>query len=254
MAGLFAPSARSAGTVPNLKLSPTTPSSLQRTAGNAASSTTGAGGTPVSKTPSKRLSMLPGAGASSSAFPDSSLSLKRVIGCSTNAFDSHPPSRSFAYTAGAAAVVVTLDEELQVTQRFFRARPNAPTLALAAATPRDEGRIRAAASLREAGIGYSPSPIAADDSPGGKTWSARERIKAATSLSFSPDGKWLAVGETGYNPRVLIFSMSRDVPSDVPVAAMAEHTFGVRGVAFSPDSKFLASIGTANEYAFPPTS
>jgi WD40 repeat protein len=58
----------------------------------------------------------------------------------------------------------------------------------------------------------------------------------------------LAVGETGYNPRVLIFSMSKDVPSDVPVAAMSEHTFGVRDVAFSPDSKYLASIGTANEY------
>jgi hypothetical protein len=238
MAGLFTPTSRSTGAIPNLKLTPTnSPAFSQRGA----------------KSPAKRQFST----STSSAFPDSSLSLKRVIGCSTNAFDNHPPSRSFAYTAGAAAVVVTLDDDLHVTQRFFRARPNAPTLTTAAvgahhtpSTPQNESRVRAAASLREAGIGYSPSPAAStfgDDSPGGKTWTARERIKAATCLSFSPDGKWLAVGETGYNPRVLIFSMSKDVPSDVPVAAMSEHTFGVRDIAFSPDSKYLASIGTANE-------
>ncbi|KAF8252289.1 WD40 repeat-like protein [Wilcoxina mikolae CBS 423.85] len=238
MAGLFTPTSRSTGAIPNLKLTPTnSPAFSQRGA----------------KSPAKRQFST----STSSAFPDSCLSLKRVIGCSTNAFDSHPPSRSFAYTAGAAAVVVTLDDDLHVTQRFFRARPNAPTLTTAAvgaqytpSTPQNESRVRAAASLREAGIGYSPSPASStfgDDSPGGKTWTARERIKAATCLSFSPDGKWLAVGETGYNPRVLIFSMSKDVPSDVPVAAMSEHTFGVRDVAFSPDSKYLASIGTAND-------
>ncbi|CCX06588.1 WD40-repeat-containing domain protein [Pyronema domesticum] len=237
MAGLFTPTSRSTGNIPNLKLTPT------NTPGFASSRTT--------KSPGRgRFSA-----CSSSVFPDATLSLKRVIGCSTNAFDSHPPSRSFAYTAGAAAVVVTLDDDLNVTQRFFRARPNAPTLSTAAvgaqytpSTPNNESRVRAAASLREAGIGYTPSTsIASDDSAGGKTWTARERIKAATCLSFSPDGKWLAVGETGYNPRVLIFSMSKDVPSDMPVAAMSEHTFGVRDVSFSPDSKFLASIGTAND-------
>lgn len=53
--------------------------------------------------------------------------------------------------------------------------------------------------------------------------------------------------QTGYNPRVLIFSMSRDVPSDMPIAVMSEHTFGVRDVAFSPCSRYLASIGTMNE-------
>ncbi|KAI5800021.1 WD40-repeat-containing domain protein [Geopyxis carbonaria] len=244
MAGLFTPTSRSAGGIPNLKLTPTNSPVFYSVRGT--------------KSPGKRqFSATPG--STSTAFADCTLSLKRVIGCSTTAFDSHPSSRSFAYTAGAAAVVVTLDDELEVSQRFFRARPNAPTLAVAAAgvssytsytpsTPQNSAQTRAAASLREAGIGHSPSPgFAGDDSSGTKTWTARERIKAATCLSFSPDGKWLAVGETGYNPRVLIFSMSKDVPSDVPVAAMSEHTFGVRDVAFSPDSKYLASIGTAND-------
>lgn len=245
MAGLFTPTSRSSGGVPNLKITSNnnSPIAYSNRAGN--------------RSPGKRHSLLPSNGTSSSAFADCTLSLKRVIGCSTTAFDSHAPSRSFAYTAGAAAVVASLDDDLEVSQRFFRARPNAPTLTVAAGAPyspgtpqhsAQESRNRAAASLRDAGIGYSPSYGGGEDSgSGGKTWTARERIKAATCLSFSPDGKWLAVGETGYNPRVLIFSMSKDVPSDVPVAAMSEHTFGVRDVAFSPDSKYLASIGTANE-------
>lgn len=250
MAGLFTPTSRSTGTggIPNLKLTPThspgaaTPGGLVPAGFPAQRS---------ARTPARRQFST----CTSTTFPDSCLSLKRVIGCSTNAFDSHPASRSFAYTAGAAAVVVTLDDHLAVAQRFFRARPNAPTLTSAAvgahhapsSAPQNESRVRAAASLREAGIGYSPAQADDAAAAAARTWTARERIKAATCLSFSPDGRWLAVGETGYNPRVLIFSMSRDVPSDVPVAAMSEHTFGVRDVAFSPDSRYLASIGTANE-------
>lgn len=235
MAGLFTPNSRPNGAIPNVKLTPSSSSPSQ-----------------TFRTPQKSQNRR------SSPGTDRNISLQRVIGCSTTAFDAHPPSRSFAYTAGAAAVVTSLDDELNISQRFFRARPNALTLTSAAAgagytpstpqTTAQENRTRAAASLREAGIGYSPGHTYSEDSSlGSKTWTARERIKAATCLSFSPDGKWLAVGETGYNPRVLIFSMSKEVPSDVPVAAMAEHTFGVRDVAFSPDSKYLASIGTANE-------
>lgn len=249
MAGVSTPTSRSS-TGGSVKLTPNSSPGFFSRAG-----ASGNGSNSLSlKAPTKRQF----SASTSSTFPDSSLSLRRVIGCSTNAFDSHHPTRSFAYTAGAAAVVVTLDDDLHVTQRFFRARPNAPTLTSAAAgahltpssTPQSESRVRAAAFLREAGIGYTPSSAAStfgDESPNGRTWTARERIKAATCLSFSPDGKWLAVGETGYNPRVLIFSMSKDVQSDVPVAAMSEHTFGVRDVAFSPDSKYLASIGTAND-------
>lgn len=56
--------------------------------------------------------------------------------------------------------------------------------------------------------------------------------------------------QTGYSPRILIFSTAKDASCDNPVAAMAEHTFGVRKVAFSPDSRYLASIGTINECVY----
>lgn len=45
---------------------------------------------------------------------------------------------------------------------------------------------------------------------------------------------------------MLIFSL-QDNSSDIPVAILNEHTYGVRAVAFSADGKFLASIGHPND-------
>ncbi|KAJ4297902.1 hypothetical protein N0V90_005801 [Kalmusia sp. IMI 367209] len=191
---------------------------------------------------------------------DVSLTLRQVIGTTTssaNAFDTLSSARSFAFCAGAAAVLATVDDEHHVSQRFFRARPTTNPINPSASiyggpsTPtQNESRNRTAASLREAGIGASPLASPANDwsdSPGGKSWSARERIKAATCVSFSPDAKFLAVGETGYKPRVLIFSTAADAPSDTPLTALSDHTFGVKCLAFSPDSQYLASLGTSND-------
>lgn len=140
---------------------------------------------------------------------DTGLFLKRVIGCSTGAFDSHPASRSFAYTAGAAAVVVQLDDNLQVTQRFFRARPNVTTWSAASSQINSlqsiaflESRNRLSLTLKDLGVSQSGNilPSSLEESSSSKTWTARERVKAATCVSFSPDGKWLAVGEVRFLP------------------------------------------------------
>jgi hypothetical protein len=140
---------------------------------------------------------------------DISLALRQVVGSTAstaNAFDSLPSGRSFAYTAGAAAVIATVEEDHHVTQRFYRARPT--TNPINASTPiyggpstptQNESRNRTAASLRDAGFG--PSPLASPaiqewaDSPSNRAWTMKEKIKAATCVSFSPDGKYLAVGE-----------------------------------------------------------
>ncbi|EOD52459.1 putative wd repeat protein [Neofusicoccum parvum UCRNP2] len=54
------------------------------------------------------------------------LSLRQVVGStisSAHAFDSLSDERQIAFTAGAAAVVATIDNDHKITQRFFRAHP-----------------------------------------------------------------------------------------------------------------------------------
>ncbi|KAK2593356.1 hypothetical protein QQS21_008931 [Conoideocrella luteorostrata] len=186
---------------------------------------------------------------------ESRLSLRRVVGTtcrSPTGFDT--VNSSFAYIAGGAVVVVDVEDHLY-SQRFYRARPtavpvysvssshNTPSTPIATTPKANDSRNRVAPNYRD-----SPySPVEWADSPSGsKTWTSRERIKAATCLALSPDGRYLAVGETGYAPRVLIFSLL-DASSDTPLVSISEHAFGVTAVAWSADSRYLASLGTAND-------
>ncbi|EAA34294.1 hypothetical protein GE21DRAFT_3132 [Neurospora crassa] len=204
--------------------------------------------TPASSPFVTRTSRSPGP-QRSRAINETCLSLRRVIGttCSSpTGFDS--VHSSFAYIAGGAVVVVDVSGE-HYSQRFYRARPSAvPVFALspvshttaanANPTPKaNDSRNRTTASQRE--LAYQT----ADSS---QTWTSRERIKAATCLGLSRDGRYLAVGETGYAPRVLIFNL-QDASSDTPLVSISEHAFGVKAVTWSPDTKFLASLGAAND-------
>jgi hypothetical protein len=119
------------------------------------------------------------------------LQLRHVIGTTTSsstAFDCLPSSRLFAHTAGACAVLaeVKATDGLTVKQRFYRARP-APT-----GTTRDGGatptpgdpRHRALGYVREQSVGGSPLASSRDwsDSPAGRSTTAKDRVKAATSV------------------------------------------------------------------------
>ena len=108
---------------------------------------------------------------------------------------------------------MNVDDGSKYSQRFFRARPTAIPLTAAAATAAtasfspstptntaNDGRNRTVSSLRDSvAPSFSPAtPYAGlewGDSPTSKTWTSRERIKAATCLSISQDGRFLAVGE-----------------------------------------------------------
>ncbi|KAK0674750.1 WD40-repeat-containing domain protein [Cercophora samala] len=217
----------------------------------------------MASTPSNRLKLTPNNSPFLSrpsrspirprGFCEPGLSLRRVIGttCSSpTGFDT--VHSSFAYIAGGAVVVVDVSGE-HYSQRFYRARPSAvPVFSVSPvsnssstpnSTPKaNDSRNRAAPSPREGSYGGSDWL----DAPSSKTWTSRERIKAATCLALSRDGRYLAVGETGYAPRVLIFNL-QDVSSDTPLVSISEHTFGVNAVAWSPDTKFLASLGAAND-------
>ncbi|OAA67196.1 WD repeat protein [Niveomyces insectorum RCEF 264] len=192
--------------------------------------------------------------ASSTVAPR--LSLKRVVGstcCAPTGFDT--VGSSFAYIAGGAVVVVDV-HSAGYRQRFYRARPSAvPVYSVSPvphgpstpnSTPKandSRNRSAAAGGHRESAFGV---PDWVDSPTSGKTWTQRERIKSATCLSLSRNGRFLAVGETGYAPRVLIFSLD-DTSSDIPLVSISEHSFGVTAVAWSADSRYLASLGTAND-------
>ena len=189
---------------------------------------------------------------------EAGLRLEKIIGTTTasvNGFDCLREKRQFAYCAGSAAVVATVEDDLNVAQRFFRARPTAGNSlrdggSAFPSTPAPiEARSRAFGHVRDHIIGGSPLGASSrdwPDSPSGKTTTAKDRVKAATSVALSPNGKWVAVGETGYKPRVLLFSNGSD-SSESPVCAISEHTFGVQALSFGPDSKYLASLGTVND-------
>lgn len=64
----------------------------------------------------------------------------------------------------------------------------------------NDSRNRSVGGFRDAVNFFAPSTpnhVRQDwsDSPSSKTWTSRERIKAATCLSLSRDGRFLAVGE-----------------------------------------------------------
>ena len=52
--------------------------------------------------------------------------------------------------------------------------------------------------------------------------------------------------QTGHIPRVLFFSTTSD-KTESPYAALSEHTYGIRCLSFSPDSRFICSIGEVHD-------
>lgn len=221
----------------NLRSRVTTPAS-SRTPGNA-------------NTPSNKF--LP---ATSSRTQPSQLSLQldHVIGTTTknpSGLSSCPDASTFAYCAGSVAVLVHVDHSDVVSHRYYRARPaaisiNPSTSYYTTPTSTPTRKRPALITPRKELDAITPvRTISEDDNA--KTWTARERIKSIKCVSLSPNGKFLAIGETGYNPRVLLFSTSKDASCELPLSIIADHTWGVKCVAFSPDSRFLATLGEAND-------
>ncbi|XP_022672151.1 WD repeat-containing protein 62-like isoform X4 [Varroa destructor] len=67
--------------------------------------------------------------------------------------------------------------------------------------------------------------------------------KTITSLAFSWDGKFLATGECGHQPQLRIW----DVERRQQLAEFPGHKYGINCVAFSPNLKYVVSVGSQHD-------
>lgn len=211
------------------------------------------------------------------------LSVKRIIGTTAT---SHANfclvGNAIAYTAGAGAVVANLDPQKNdiTAQRFLCTSsrkvqsiqassssnlwlPEPPSSHNTTSSPsRDSnGYLLPSVLPNTTGSGtfivpgvnsfqddssqsshQSPSrPPAVSSTP-----SAKDKIKTTSAVTLSSDGTLCAVGETGHQPKVFVYSLAPDA-SSIPLAILSEHRFGVKLLAFSPCGKYLASLGNTND-------
>eukprot|EP01135_Chromosphaera_perkinsii_P004659 Nk52_evm8s293 gene=Nk52_evmTU8s293 len=66
--------------------------------------------------------------------------------------------------------------------------------------------------------------------------------KAIISVVFSLDGEYLAGGESGHQPSILVWNKSGKLVSE-----LSGHKYGVQAVCFSPNGKYLVSVGTKHD-------
>lgn len=130
---------------------------------------------------------------------------------------------SIAYVASGGVVVCQTENGRFVNQRFFVANAT------------DEAGKDA--------YGFTRGPPAVyGDTESESPLKVRDKAKALSCVALSPNGKVLAVGELGYLPRILLYSLAPDSLGG-PFAVIYEHKFGVEHLAFSPDSRLLCSLG-----------
>lgn len=70
-------------------------------------------------------------------------------------------------------------------------------------------------------------------------------LNSITSVAYSPDGKYLAVGEKGKDPLVNVWDMSSDAPK--LVRSINQHRFGVATLAFSASGSQLVTCGVQHD-------
>ncbi|ORY08103.1 WD40 repeat-like protein [Basidiobolus meristosporus CBS 931.73] len=142
--------------------------------------------------------------------------LEHVLGLTTTKnsnFAVHPSQDIVAYAAGCAVVLYNYRKNKQL--HFLQVDPDAVSIAQESSTSESTG-------------GQAQSKMALMNSP-----------KAISCLTFSPDGSHLAVGETGFQPRVLVW----DWRNDTLISELKGHKYGILNLAFSPNGKILVSVG-----------
>lgn len=195
---------------------------------------------------------------------DSKLSIERIYGTSSNNQLNFAKSTNLvAYIASGGVVVAPIDKStgtLQSNQRFFCAYnaknqssnqtgANSYLNLFQNQQPSEEKdqygnpKLQSTITINNStDINTQMNDLSLSSSPPKQA----QKIKTITCIAISPDEKLLAVGETGSQPRILIFSLAPD-SNDHPILSLSEHNFGILAVGFSPDSKYLLSVGVNHD-------
>ncbi|KAJ9083447.1 hypothetical protein DSO57_1034626 [Entomophthora muscae] len=161
------------------------------------------------------------------------LQLERVLGFTATrntGLSLHPSKDILVYTAGCTAVF--FDWKKKVQGPFLLASPTTVSSDLCSSITSSP-----TSTLGPNSVSNAATSLASQNSI-----SVRSGIiapKAIVSTAFSPDGKYLAVGEAGRLPRVLVW----DLEQGKYISELKGHKFGVLALAFSPDLKHLVSLG-----------
>lgn len=196
---------------------------------------------------------------SKNSLDDAGLYLQQVIGTtsiSSNGFAYLESARCFAFLAGAGAVLASVDDDLRITQRFYRAKsslnsakPTTPFYEPPTLPGAPQPLRRGPSFSKREGLGGLPSfgPSAADlvDSPGNRTSSLKERTKAASCVCLSPNGKILALGEVSKLIAIAtseLISMRRQVTNQKSFSSLPHEAHHLR-TSWLPSQNILLEFG-----------
>ncbi|CAH6722490.1 hypothetical protein CLIB1444_09S04720 [[Candida] jaroonii] len=162
-----------------------------------------------------------------------------------------------AYTASGGVVVSSIKEGKVGSQRFFVASTSNSGIN---STPTRNNFIEEENKKDEYGYYRSSNPLVVNGTSAAmnnidvesiSTTSLspskiKDKVRSISCVTLSPNKKLLAVGETGYSPRILIFSLAKN-SIDSPVVIINDHSFGISHLSFSKDGRFLCSLGSIND-------
>lgn len=152
--------------------------------------------------------------------------------------------KSVAYIAGCGVIVGCVDSLGQLqNQRFFVAPPEIPLDHVAEQDiRRDAFGYATNHTIVYRGSNTETDTECRDATPA----KAQNRARTPTCIALLPNGRVLALGEAGFQPRVLLFSLAPDL-APRPFAVIIEHSFAVKHLCFSPNLRLLCSLGSATD-------
>ncbi|KAI8642645.1 hypothetical protein BD408DRAFT_416281 [Parasitella parasitica] len=177
----------------------------------------------------------------------SKLKLERILGLTSISSNILATANDLiAYAAGAVVVVYNHKRNKQVAFLY------PPAVIQPAASNNNSGNINSSNTNQPSAMPLI-TPLGGGNSNNGeilttsqnipidenKSTPAGNRAKPISCLALSPDGNYLAAGEMGHQPRIFIW----DVKEKKLLREIRSHKFGVLSLTFSPNMRYLVSVG-----------